>query len=109
MDALKAICGTGGPSQHDITTRIATIEDIRAAQHRRFGKVACVLPGLERIIECSYSDYQRDKVLFRTHPAVKRSLQRRNLLCKGVAATNQSHGGMQPAKRLSSLRIKPLR
>ena len=77
VDALKAICGTGGPSQHDITTRIATIEDIRAAQHRRFGKVACVLPGLERIIECSYSDYQRDKVLFRTHPAVKRSLQRR--------------------------------
>ena len=36
-----------------------------------FGPKQFVLPDLERVTQCAYFDYQREKVLFRTHPHLK--------------------------------------
>jgi hypothetical protein len=52
--------------------------DLRQTKGLWFGKTQFFCPELAHINKCAYSDYQREKVYFRTSPAVRKSLQRKH-------------------------------
>jgi predicted RecB family nuclease len=63
-DACDRADGTG--------PRVASVEDIKQGSPGNFGKKQYFFPELARITKCSYFDYQRERILFRTSPLVKR-------------------------------------
>src|SRR5439155_2862568 len=72
MDALRAIArhsGVGGPEP----IPVAEAGDVRVPPRHKFGDLQYALPDFGRAAKCSYFDYQRDQVLFRTSPAVRRA------------------------------------
>src|SRR5439155_18916855 len=74
-DALRAIArrtGVGG----EAAPPVAEAVDIKAPKRHKFGDPDYVVPEFNRIVRCAYFDYQRDKVLFRTNPAVRKALRR---------------------------------
>jgi predicted RecB family nuclease len=74
--SLRAIAADEAAG-HGVGRQVARVEDLPRSGRHKYGKVQAALPGLDRIIECSYFDYQREKVLFRTNPAVRKCLARR--------------------------------
>jgi predicted RecB family nuclease len=54
----------------------ADVEDIKSPRGHRFCDPAFVLPDFARVSKCAYFDYQRDKVLLRTNPAVRKAARR---------------------------------
>ncbi len=56
---------------------IAGVEDIKAPRRHKYCDPDYVLPEFARITKCAYFDYQRDRVLFRTSPAVRRANRRK--------------------------------
>jgi predicted RecB family nuclease len=74
-DALRAIAGhtgVGGPDP----LPVAEAGDVRAPKRHKFGDPDYVVPEFNRIVRCAYFDYQRDKVLLRTNPAVRKAVRR---------------------------------
>jgi predicted RecB family nuclease len=55
---------------------VATSPDRRQVSGFHFGKTQFFCPELDHINTCAYSDYQREKVYFRTSPDVRKSLNR---------------------------------
>jgi predicted RecB family nuclease len=68
-DATSAAVGHGPP--------VAGVESIPWPGGRRFGRPEFAIPAFASITKCAYFDYQRDKVLCRTSPAVKASFARK--------------------------------
>jgi predicted RecB family nuclease len=55
--------------------RIAAAEDIKQGSCRNYGKGKYYFPELARITKCSYFEYQRKRILFRTSPLLKRFIR----------------------------------
>jgi hypothetical protein len=51
------------------------VEDIEVPRRHKYCRPKYLLPEFARITTCAYFDHQRDKVLFRTNPAVRRSIR----------------------------------
>jgi predicted RecB family nuclease len=56
---------------------VAGADEIKPPTHRKYGNSPFALPAFASITKCAYFDYQRNKVLCRTSPAVKASLARK--------------------------------
>ena len=56
----------------DLSGKICLVDHIKPESTYHFGKVQFVLEDLDFINRCSYFDYQRDKVYFRTEKWMKR-------------------------------------
>jgi predicted RecB family nuclease len=57
------------------THRIAAAEDIKQGPCRNYGKGKYFFPELARITKCSYFEYQRKRILFRTSPLLKKCIR----------------------------------
>jgi predicted RecB family nuclease len=57
--------------------RITAVEDIKQESRGNFGKGHYFFPELAWITKCSYFDYQRERILFRTSPAFKNKVRSR--------------------------------
>jgi hypothetical protein len=57
-----------------------------------------VLPEFAQISKCAYFDYQRDRVLFRTSPAVKRANRRKIRPRQATRKVNRKVECLQPAR-----------
>jgi len=64
-------------SDGSTTHRVAAAEDIKQGPGRNFGKGHYFFPELARITKCSYFDYQRTRILFRTSPHLKKCVRSR--------------------------------
>jgi predicted RecB family nuclease len=56
---------------------VASVRDVPQTKGFYFGKTQFFCQELAHINKCAYSDYQRERVYFRTSPAVRKSLQRK--------------------------------
>src|SRR5581483_9079363 len=76
-DVLTSICHPLGQQGEQASFPVALASDVRADQSFWFSKPAFFCPELAEINKRAYSDYQREKVYFRTSPALRRSLKRK--------------------------------
>jgi predicted RecB family nuclease len=75
---VESLCSFGSnpqPGNGSTGPRVAAVEDIEVPRRHKFCNPEYVLPEFVRITKCAYFDYQRDKVLFRTSPTVRRSIR----------------------------------
>jgi hypothetical protein len=56
---------------------VADVDEIGGPAFRKYGRTEFALPEFAGITKCAYFDYQRDKVLCRTDPSLRRSLRRK--------------------------------
>jgi hypothetical protein len=56
---------------------VASVGEIEGPGPRKYGRSKVAFPEFSKITRCAYFDYQRDKVLCRTSPAVKASVRRK--------------------------------
>jgi predicted RecB family nuclease len=75
VDSLRSIGSEPRRADDETGPRVTAVEDIEAPTRHQFCNPEFVLPEFARISKCAYFDYQRDKVLFRTDPAVRRSIR----------------------------------
>ena len=68
-----------GSSESAANPPVQRASEIHVESHRRFGKIEFAIPEMDLINKCARFDYQRDKVLLRTDPAVKASVQRTSM------------------------------
>jgi predicted RecB family nuclease len=71
---LRGLGGVGPRPETD--PKVAELAEVPAASGHKFRDPDYVIPEFNRIVRCAYFDYQRDKVLFRTNPAVRKALRR---------------------------------
>jgi predicted RecB family nuclease len=69
---LSAVAGDPPDDAEGTGPRVAAVEDIKQGPPGNFGKRNYFFPELARITKCSYFDYQRKRILFRTSPLLKR-------------------------------------
>jgi predicted RecB family nuclease len=74
----------------DGAPRVVSVDDIKVARAHKFCDPDYVLPEFKVIAKCSYFDYQRDRVLFRTSPAVRRANRRAVRLPRAELKVNQT-------------------
>jgi hypothetical protein len=74
VESLRSL-GSNPQPGNGTGPRVAAVEDIEVPHRHRFCNPKYVLPEFARITKCAYFDYQRDEVLFRTSPAVRRSIR----------------------------------
>jgi len=74
------------------------VDDIKVPRGHKFCDPEYVLPEFDRITKCSYFDYQRDRVLFRTSPAVRQANRRKAKQRRPACKVNQvvEYGGPNP-------------
>lgn len=89
VEALRSLgedesSGGGGPG-----LRVASVDDMETPRGHKFCDPDYVIPEFERIAKCSYFDYQRNRVLFRTSPIVKRVNLRKKRQRRPVCKVNQ--------------------
>lgn len=77
-----------GASDGTSTPGIMPVSQITTGHGQRFGKIEFALPDMELINKCARFDYQREKVLLRTDPAVRASLRRRLAKARPVRKAN---------------------
>jgi predicted RecB family nuclease len=77
--SLYSVSSDGPQPSPGVPRPIASVEDIKEQSYRKFGTVRFALPELAQITRRSYFTYQRDKVLVRTSPILKRSRQLKRL------------------------------
>jgi predicted RecB family nuclease len=75
VGAIRILTGDTPPSGPCPTA--ADVKDIETPRHHKFCDPEYVLPEFASITKCAYFDYQRDRVLFRTSPAVKKANRRK--------------------------------
>jgi predicted RecB family nuclease len=76
VDFLSSIGSESRRADDATVPRVTAVEDIEFPAGHQFCNPEYVLPEFARITKCAYFDYQRNKILFRTNPAVRRSIQR---------------------------------
>ena len=71
-----------------------TVPEVRLASeiivesNRRFGKIEFAVPEMSFINKCARFDYQREKVILRTDPAVKASVRRKRARARSIQKPN---------------------
>ena len=76
--AVRSLGSEPAPGDGRPGPPVAGVEEIEDPTFRRkYGRTKFALPEFAGITKCAYFDYQRDKVLCRTNPALKRSLRRK--------------------------------
>jgi hypothetical protein len=74
-DSLRSLGSEPQPDSGGTGPRVAAVDDIEVPRRHKYCRPEYLLPELAHITKCAYFDYQRDKVLFRTDPAVRRSIR----------------------------------
>lgn len=69
--------GADSPPAATAGVSVAGIEAIKSSACRKYGNSKFALAAFASITKCAYFDYQRNKVLCRTSPAVKASIARK--------------------------------
>src|SRR5262249_55472879 len=72
VEMLGSLGGEGRPQADATRPRVASVQDVGGQYRHRYGAGKFALPEFSRITKCAYFDYQRDKVLCRTSPRVKK-------------------------------------
>jgi predicted RecB family nuclease len=83
--------------QADGGLRVASVTDAGAPYRHRFGATQFALPEFARITKCAYFDYQRNKVLCRTSPALKKAALGKKRSRKKVWKVNREVEWGRPA------------
>jgi hypothetical protein len=69
-------------------SQVQLASEIAIESHGRFGKVDFATPDMNFINKCARFDYQRDKVLLRTDPAVRASVRRQRTKLRPIRKAN---------------------
>jgi predicted RecB family nuclease len=75
--ALRAIAGGTALADGRPGPSVADASEIEGQSPRKYGRPTFALPEFAAITKAAYFDYQRDRVLCRTSPAVKASIRRK--------------------------------
>jgi predicted RecB family nuclease len=87
---VEAIRSLGAdPSSDGVSQQVANVDDIKVPRGHKFCNPEYALPEFAGITKCSYFDYQRTKVLFRTSPAVKQANRRKEKQRRPACKINQ--------------------
>jgi predicted RecB family nuclease len=74
-ESLRSVGSEAQPGGGGTGPRVTAVEDIEIPRRHKFCRPEYLLPEFARITKCAYFDYQREKVLFRTNPTVRRSIR----------------------------------
>ena len=77
-----------GSPEATATPLVQLVSEIRVDSHGRFGKVDFAVPEMGFINKCARFNYQRDKVLLRTDPAVRASIRRKQSEARPIRRAN---------------------
>ena len=77
-----------GSPEATATPLVQLASEIRVDSHGRFGKVDFAVPEMSFINKCARFNYQRDKVLLRTDPAVRASVRRKRARTRPIRKAN---------------------
>jgi predicted RecB family nuclease len=77
VDRLRFLGSEHPPRAEGPGPRVADVADAPGPYRHRMGSPQFALPEMARITRCAYFDYQRDKVLCRTNPRVKKVARRK--------------------------------
>ena len=77
-----------GSPEATATPLVQLASEIRVDSHGRFGKVDFAIPEMRFINKCARFNYQRDKVLVRTDPAVRASVRRKRARARPIRRAN---------------------
>ena len=77
-----------GSPEATATPLVQLVSEIRVDSHGRFGKVDFAVPEMGFINKCARFNYQRDKVLLRTDPAVRASIRRKRARARPIRRAN---------------------
>ena len=72
VEMLRSLGGECSPSAGGSGPLVADVEGLDRQYRHRYGTPTFALPEFARITKCAYFDYQRDKVICRTSPGVKK-------------------------------------
>ena len=75
-DSLEYLCHGSHQNDSDGMTKVINADKIKPERPYSFKRIDFCIPGMERINQCAYFDYQRERVHCRTNVAVRKSLQR---------------------------------
>ena len=77
-----------GSSEGTVHSQVQLASEIRVESHGRFGKIDFAVPEMDFINKCARFNYQRDKVLVRTDPAVRASVRRKQARARPIRKAN---------------------
>ena len=77
-----------GTAESTVTPLVQQASEIHVDSPGRFGHIAFAIPEMGFINKCARFDYQRDKVLLRTDPAVKASVRRTRSRTRPIRRAN---------------------
>jgi hypothetical protein len=72
---LRCLGDEQGQSGHRTGPAVANVADAPGPHRYKYGATQFALPEFARITKCAYFDYQRDKVLCRTSPRLRRTVR----------------------------------
>jgi predicted RecB family nuclease len=88
-EAVRSFGGVAQTGGDAAGPRVVGVEDIVVPRGHKFCDPEYVLPEFEHVAKCSYFDYQRARVLFRTSPAVKQANRRKERQRRPACKVNQ--------------------
>jgi predicted RecB family nuclease len=88
VEAIRSL-GSDEP-RGEAGPRVVSVEDIKVPRPHKFCDPDYVLPAFNGITKCSYFNYQRDRVLFRTSPAVRNANRRAQRRPRVAIKVNQT-------------------
>jgi predicted RecB family nuclease len=77
-----------GSSESTANPFVQQASEIQVESHGRFGQIDFAMPEMSFINKCARFDYQRDKVLVRTGPAVKGGVRRKHTGARTIRRAN---------------------
>ena len=77
-----------GSSESTANPLVQQASEIQVESHGRFGKIDFAIPEMNFINKCARFNYQRDKVLVRTDPAVRESIRRTQSEARPIRRAN---------------------
>jgi predicted RecB family nuclease len=77
-----------GSSESTANPLVQLASEIQVESHGRFGQIDFAIPEMKFINKCARFNYQRDKVLLRTDPAVRASVRRRRSKTRSIQKAN---------------------
>jgi predicted RecB family nuclease len=77
-----------GSSESAANPSVQRASEIQVESHGRFGQIEFAIPEMSFINKCARFDYQRDKVLLRTDPAVRANVRRRRSKTRSIQKAN---------------------
>jgi predicted RecB family nuclease len=102
-----------GSTESTANPLVQRASEIQVESHGRFGQIDFAIPEMNFINKCARFDYQRDKVLLRTDPAVRASVRRRRSRTRSIRKANLEircdpsvHCPVCGASQITSLRSK---